>query len=146
MISKEGALRKYVQSYDIPVPRELVEEEYHLFLMDMKHKMVYGQMSGSNQMNPMEQAQALADAQEELMEAAYLSVKETLVMKDVLAKNDFSVTRDELARYAEAMAQRQNTTIEMVKRFFGEDLSLLEGDVKRQKAEQWIYQQVTTQS
>lgn len=142
MISKEGAIRKFVRSYDIQVPRELVEEEYHMCVMDMKHKLVYGQMMGSHQMNPMEQAEALKDSQEELMEVAYLSVKEDLVMKDVLAKGNFTVTPEELQQHAEAMAKRQNTTIDMVKRFFGEDFSLLAGDVKRQKAEDWIYRQV----
>ncbi|MBQ9147997.1 MAG: hypothetical protein IJX69_00325 [Oscillospiraceae bacterium] len=146
MISKEGAIRRFVRAYDIPVPRELVEEEYHLCVMDMKHKMVYGQMAGSHNMNPMEQAEALKESQEELMEVAYLSVKEDLVMKDVIAKGDFTVTPEELRQYAEAMAKRQNTTIEMVKRFFGEDFSLLAGDVKRQKAEDWIYQQVLQNS
>lgn len=142
MISKEGAIRKFVRAYSIPVPQELVEEEYHMCVMDMKHKMVYGQMMGSHQMNPMEQAEALKDSQEELMEVAYLSVKEDLVIKDVIAKGDFSVTAEELQQYAEALARRQNTTLDMVKRFFGEDYSLLVGDVKRQKAEEWIYRQV----
>lgn len=143
MISKEGAIRKFVRAYDIPVPQELVEEEYHLCLMDMKHKMVYGQMTGSHHMNPIEQVEAIKDSQEELMEVAYFTVKEELVMKDVIAKGDFTVTQEELSSYAETMAKRQNTTIEMVKRFFGEDFSLLASDVKRQKAENWIYQQVT---
>lgn len=143
MISKEGAIRKFVREYEIAVPQELVEEEYHLCLMDMKHKMVYGQMAGSHNMNPIEQAEAIKDSQEELMEVAYFSVKEELVMKDVIAKGNFTVTQEELSSYAEAMAKRQNTTIDMVKRFFGEDFSLLASDVKRQKAEGWIYQQVT---
>lgn len=142
MISKEGAIRKFVRAYDIPVPQEQVEEEYRLCMMDMKHKMVYGQMAGSHHMNAIEQAQALKDAQEELMEVAYLTVKEDLVMKDVLAKGDFSVTQEELQRYAEELAKRQSTSMDMVKRFFGEDFALLAGDVKRQKAEEWIWQQV----
>ena len=143
MISKEGAIRRFVREYDIQVPQALVEEEYHLCMMDMKHKMVYGQMAGSHQMNPMEQAEALKDAQEELMEVAYLSVKEDLVMKEVIEKGNFTVTQAELQQYAEELAKRQNTTMDMVKRFFGEDFALLVRDVKRQKAEAWIYQQVT---
>lgn len=143
MISREGAIRKFVRAYDIPVPEELVQEEYQLCLADMKHRMVYDQMAGTLGMNPMEQAQAIQDSQEELMEVAYFTVKEELVMKALLPREDFSVTAQELRDYAQDLAQRQNTTIEMVQRFFGEDFSLLEGDVRRKKAEDWIYRQVT---
>lgn len=142
MISKEGAIRKFVRAYDIEVPRELVEEEYQLCLTDMRHKMVYGQMAGSHHMNLYEQAQAVQDAQEELMEVAYFTVKEELVMKALMTREEFSVTDQELEAYAEAMARRQNTTMDMVRRFFGDDLALLAGDVRRQKAEEWIYRQV----
>ena len=31
------------------------------------------------------------------------------------------------------MAERQNTTIEIIKRFFGEDLKMLESDVLKKK-------------
>lgn len=52
------------------------------------------------------------------------------------------MTDQELQDYAEAMARRQNTTMDMVRRFFGDDLALLAGDVRHQKAEEWIYHQV----
>lgn len=142
MISNEDAIRKFVRAYDIVVPEELVAEEYRLCMMDMKHKMVYGQMAGTHQMNALEQAEALKAARDELMEVAYLTVKEELVMKDVIARVGFTVTPEELQRFAEAMAKRQNTTLDMVKRLFGEDFSLLTGDLKRQKAEDWICRQV----
>lgn len=146
MISKEGAIRKFVRSYDIPVPEELVQEEFQLCLADMKHKMVYSQMAGQLSLNPLEQAQALQDSQEELLEVAYFTVKEDLVMKELLKEDRFSVTAQELQTYAQDLAKRQNTTMDMVRRFFGEDLSLLEGDARRKKAEDWIYQQVTQES
>lgn len=143
MISREGAIRKFVRDYSIPVPPEKVEAEYQLCLMDMKHQMVYGQMTGSHSLNPMEQAQAIQDAQESLMEAAYFQVKEDLVMQELMKREEFSVTTQELQTYAEDLARRQNTTMEMVRRFFGEDLSLLEGDARRKKAGDWICRQVT---
>lgn len=143
MISREGAIHQFVRAYNVEVPRELVEEEYRLCLMDMKHKMVYGQMVGTNSLNPMEQTQAIQDSQEELMEVAYFNVKEELVMKELMGREEFAVTPQELQDYAQTLAQRQNTTMEMVRRFFGEELTLLESDVRRQKAEDWIYRQLT---
>lgn len=142
MISKEGAIRKFVRAYVIEVPRELVEEKHQLCLTDMRHKMVCGQMTGSHHMNLYEQAQVVQDAQEELMEVAYFTVKEELVMKALMNREEFSVTDQELQDYAEAMARRQNTTMDMVCRFFGDDLALLAGDVRHKKAEEWIYHQV----
>lgn len=146
MISREGAIRQFVRAYDVEVPRELVEEEYRLCLMDMKHKMVYGQMVGTNSLNPMEQTQAIQDSQEELMEVAYFNVKEELVMKELMGREEFAVTAQELQDYAQTLARRQNTTMEMVRRFFGEELTLLESDVRRQKAEDWICHQVNRES
>jgi len=146
VISKEGAIRKFIQQYEIEVPQELVEEEFKLCILDMKHKLVYGQMTGSSRMNPLEQAQALEEAQEELREVAYLTVKEDLVMRELLKQDRFRATAEELEAYGQAMAQRQKTTMEMIRKFFGEDLHLLESDVRRQKADAWIYEQMTAEA
>jgi len=146
VISKEGAIRKFIQQYAIEVPQELVEEEFKLCILDMKHKLVYGQMTGSSRMNPLEQAQALEEAQEELREVAYLTVKEDLVMRELLKQDRFRATAEELEAYGQAMAQRQKTTMEMIRKFFGEDLHLLESDVRRQKADAWIYEQMTAEA
>jgi len=146
VISKEGAIRKFIQQYEIEVPQELVEEEFKLCILDMKHKLVYGQMTGSSRMNPLEQAQALEEAQEELREVAYLTVKEYLVMRELLKQDRFRATAEELEAYGQAMAQRQKTSMEMIRKFFGEDLHLLESDVRRQKADAWIYEQMTAEA
>ena len=146
MISKAGAIRKFIQQYEIEVPQELVEEEFKLCILDMKHKLVYGQMTGSSRMNPLEQAQALEEAHEELREVAYLTVKEDLVMRELLKQERFRATAEELEAYGQAMARRQKTSMEMIRKFFGEDLHLLESDVRRQKADAWIYEQMTAEA
>ena len=61
-----------------------------------------------------------------------------LVLKEIIARENFAVTREELEVEAEAMAQRQNTSVEMIKSFFGEELAMLETDVKQRKAMDWI--------
>lgn len=142
MISKEAAMKKFVEQYDIKVPQELVDEEYRFCVMNMKHQMRYAEMAGEMQMNPLEQRQTMADMEAELKEAARYNVKEELVIKDIMKKPDFAVTSEELEQYAVEMAQRQNSDMEMVKKFFGEDLALLESDVRRQKAEEWILVQM----
>lgn len=143
MISKEGAIRRFVEHYDMEVPLDLVEEEFQISLMDMRHRMVYAGMSGGPQLNPLEQRAALEEMKEELREASYYNVKEELVMKELMKRDEFAVSPEELHEYAEEMVVKQNTDMEMIKRFFGEDLAMLETDVKRRKAEDWIYAQIT---
>ncbi len=143
MISREGAIKNFIERYQITVPQEAVEEEYNLVLMDVRHKMTYSSMAGGPHLNPLEQRAAIMDMQEELKQIAYYNVKEDLVMKELLEKGDFAVSKEEIQHYAEDMARKQNTTMEMIKRFFGEDLSMLERDVMRRKAEDWIYEQET---
>ena len=59
-------------------------------------------------------------------------------MRAHLAKKlDVTVSPEELLAEAEAMAERQGTTVEEIKRFFGQDLSLLERDVRENKIRTW---------
>ncbi|MDO4545655.1 MAG: hypothetical protein Q4C25_05815 [Bacillota bacterium] len=143
MISKEAAIRRFVKNYEIEVPQPLVEEEYKFCVMNMKHQMRYAEMTGTAQMNPIEQMKAMKVMEEKLKEEAYYNVKEELVIKDVIHKQDFVVTREELEQHAREIAERQDSEMEMVKKFFGEDFKMLESDVKRQKAENWIYEQMS---
>lgn len=143
MISKEGAIRKFVEDYDIEIPQSLVDEEYEIILMDMRHRMTYAGMTGQSRLNPLEQMAAMEEMKEELKAAAFYNVKEELVMKELLKREEFAVSSEELQKYAEDMAVNQNTDMEFIKKFFGDDLAMLETDVKRRKAEEWIYSQIT---
>ena len=88
--------------------------------------------------------QAELDAlKEEFYQAAYYEAKYDLVMKAIITEQNFTVTREDLDAEAVAMAERQNTTVDMIKTFFGENLSMLERDVKERKALDWIYIQAS---
>lgn len=131
----ENAWRAYVLAYDIEVPQEDVEEELYRIRADMKHRMMYAQMSGA-ETHRFPEAE-LAEQTDALMEAAIFEVKETLVLKDLTKKLDIQVTAEELLAEGEAIAQRQNTTLDQVKRFFGQDLGFLERDVRENKIRAW---------
>jgi len=75
------------------------------------------------------------------MEAAVFEVKELLVLRDLTRKLDVKVTPEELLARGEAIAKRQGSTIDEVKRFFGEDLALLERDVRDDKIRSWAVAQ-----
>lgn len=134
-MTNEERWRAYVLAYDVEVSQEDVEEELYRVRADMKHRMVYAQMSGGEP-HPFPEME-LAEQTDALMEAAVFEVKESLVLKDLAAKVDVTVTKEELLAEAEAIAAREGSTLDMLRRFFGEDFALLERDVRDRKIRDW---------
>ncbi len=139
MSYSEEAWHRYVLAYDIEVPQEDVEEELYLIRADMKHRMVYAQMMGEES-HPFPDLE-LEQQKDALVEAAIFEVKEPRVLKDLTAKLNIVVTPEELLAEGEAIAQRQGSTLDEVKRFFGQDLALLERDVRENKIRTWACSQ-----
>lgn len=139
MSYNEEAWRRYVLAYDIEVAQEDVEEELYLIRADMKHRMVYAQMMGEES-HPFPDLE-LEQQKDALVEAAIFEVKEPRVLKDLTAKLNIVVTPEELLAEGEAIAQRQGSTLDEVKRFFGQDFALLERDVRENKIRTWACSQ-----
>lgn len=135
MTYDEVKWRAYVAAYDIDVPEERIEQEYQLVRADMKHRMMYAQMSGGE--THLFPDMELAEQEDEILAAAVFEAKEPLVLRDLAKKLDVTVSPEELLAEAEAMAERQGTTVEEIKRFFGQDLALLERDVRENKIRAW---------
>lgn len=135
MSYNEDTWRRYVLAYDIEVSQEEVEEELYRIRADMKHRMMYEQMSGgAPHPFPEMELEEQADA---LVEAAVFEVKEPLVLKDLTKKLDVQVTPEELLAEGQTIAERQGSTLDEVKRFFGQDLAFLERDVRENKIRAW---------
>lgn len=134
-MTNEERWRAYVLAYDVEVSQEDVEEELYRVRADMKHRMIYAQMSGG-ELHPFPEME-LAEQTDALMEAAVFEVKEPLVLKELAAKVDVTVTKEELLAEAEAIAAREGSTLDMLRRFFGEDFALLERDVRDRKIRDW---------
>ena len=139
MSYNEEKWRRYVLAYPIEVAQEDVEEELYVIRSDMKHRMIYEQMSGGK-MHPFPEME-LEEQKDELLEAAIFEVKEPLVLKDLAKKLEITVTPEELLAEGEAIAKRQNSTLDEVKRFFGKDLAFLERDVRENKIRAWACEQ-----
>lgn len=138
-MTNDEKFRQFVLDYDIEVPEERIKNEYDYIVLDMKHRMQYDTLTtGTRHMN----VQAELEAQKaEILQAAIFEAKSDLVLKDVIKKQNFTVTPEDLQKEAQDMIDREHTTMEMVQRFFGEDLTGLESDVKRKKAMAWIAEQ-----
>ncbi|MBP3894070.1 MAG: hypothetical protein J6D34_08540 [Atopobiaceae bacterium] len=135
MSYSEERWRAYVLAYDVEVAQEDMEEELYRIRADMKHRMVYAHMTGA-ETHPFPDME-LEEQKDALVEAAIFEVKEPLVLKDLTKKLDVTVTPEELLAEGEAIARRQNSTLEEVKRFFGQDLAFLERDVRERKIREW---------
>ena len=140
MATRDDLWRKFVSDYEIDVPESAIENELEYIKLDMKHRMQYDQMSGGG-MHLFPQME-LAEQEAELREAAVFEAKAPRVLKEIIAQQGITTPQGELEAEAQAMAEREGSTIEMVKRFFGDDFAMLERDVLERKAMDWACEQM----
>lgn len=141
-MTREDVWKAYVEGCEIEVPQDRLEAEIHLIRVDLMHRMRYDTLSGGP-IHPFPEWE-LEQQKDEIHAEALFEVKAELVMRDLMNRLHLSVSREELEAEAEAMAQRQNTTTDEIKRFFGEDLAMLERDVKEKKVLDWVCAQPRT--
>lgn len=140
MTAREAAWRKFVADFKVDVPESAIEDELAYIKLDMRHRMRYDAMSGGPA-HPFPERE-LAEQDAELRAAAAFEAKAPLVLRAIIEGRRLTATRDELEAEAAAIAEREGSTVDMVKRFFGEDLALLERDVVERKAVDWACGQV----
>ncbi len=138
-MTREQAFNKFVALYDIEVPEDRVQSMFNYFMLQAKHNLQYDTLTtGAVHLNKQEELAAMED---EMREAAYKEAKTDLVMKELLEKLDPSVTQEELQAKAEEIAQKDGTPMELVKRFFGQDLAGLTRAVQEDKVKEYILEQ-----
>ena len=74
--------------------------------------------------------------------AVSIAAIDMLVLREIMAAQTIPVTQEELEAEAAAIARRQNTTVAELKRFLGEDLAMLQSDLKKRKAAAWVCEQM----
>ena len=129
---QELAWREYVFDYDIAVSGEVIEREIKYIELDLRHRMQYDKLSGGD--DHFFPEQEIADQANEIRKAAIFEAKEPLVLAKIIALYEIDVTSEELEIEAKKVAHRQGTSIESVKRFFGDDFSMLRRDIVERKA------------
>lgn len=128
---REYFWKKAVKAYEIEVPDELVENEVAYFTAQAKHCLQYDALTGGGD-HPFV-ALEVEQQMDDIREAAYFEAKSELILKAELKANPPVVTAEELQAEAEALCERENTTMDFVRRFFGDDLKGLESDLRRKK-------------
>ncbi|HAM15337.1 MAG TPA: hypothetical protein DCP91_05675 [Eggerthellaceae bacterium] len=140
MAARDEIWRKYVEDYDIDVPKSAIQNELEYIKLDLRHRMQYDQLTGGDM--HLFPKRELAQQEDELRAAALFEAKAPRVLKAIVAEQGFTATQDELEAEAQAIAEREGSTMDMVKRFFGEDLAMLERDVVERKAIDWACEQM----
>lgn len=134
-MTRDEAWHRFVESYDIEVPSEAVENERRLIELDLRHRMQYDRLTGGDvHIFP---SQELAEQEEELERAALFEAKEPLVLRALQERLHLSATEEELETKASSLAESMGTSVDIVRGFFGDDLSALSRDVIDQKLIDW---------
>lgn len=123
------------ERFGIIVPQEKVENEATAMRMELQYRMQYRRLTSGN---PYVDHEALQQELNAIELEAYRQVKTQLVLERVVKEEDLSVTQQELEEEAQAIATRQNMSLDMVKDFLGESLEPIRKDLLLRKAEEWI--------
>lgn len=139
-MNPEILFAQYAAQCPIEIPPEAVDEELQKLVLEEKQRMQYETLTGAAiHLAPQ---QELDERMEVLQAEALCRARERLVLEKILREQPLPVTREDLEAEAEAIAQRQGTTVEALRRFFEEDLSMLQRDLKQRKAMAWACAQM----
>ena len=131
----ELLIERIVDAKDLELDEEEIENETDYLLKSNLHHLTYARMAGQ----PAEEVDVDA-LQEEIRRDVIREFKTERLLKAVIANEAIEATMEDLAQAAERLAAEENTSLDLVKRFFGEDYSGLAGDVKRRKAKELLYE------
>ena len=80
----------------------------------------------------------IQDQMEDIQKEARRQVKIRCILQEITETEQIQISREELESEAEAMAERQHTTVREIKSFFGENLDMLREDLLVRKTIQRI--------
>lgn len=129
---EEAVLNKLADLNDIEVSQSKVDNEVNGKVLELYQKLRYDSLTTGNPHFFMHQE--VEEQMEEIRAEAHRQVKTELLLKQIIAQEQFEVTQEELEAEAHAMAHRQQIPVERVFDFFGKDLSLLKSDLLIRKA------------
>lgn len=131
---EELLLDAIILQSDIPVSEEKVEQELQMELAGFLQTMRYRAMGGDHQMEEIDLDEWKKNIRDEIIRDR----KVDFILRTVIEKEQISATMEELEQAALKLAQKEQTTLEMVRRFMGDDYALLKKDVLYEKARNFI--------
>lgn len=137
----ERVIKHLIARNEIPVDMAEIESEaeynFKASMQSIRYDVLFGRAPEPEiEVDP---EALMAEIREDLI----LEQKENYILTKIIESEGFEAAPEELLAEAEAMARRQNTTVEMVQSFFGKDFAGLAGDVKKRKAKDFLYSLAT---
>lgn len=129
---EDATLERVLEAKDVEVPQNLVDDEVRMMVLEFNHRMKYESLASNRDIGFTQDE--MAARMEEFREEAFRLVKTRLVLRRIIESEHLEVTKEELEEEAKAISIRQQTPIEMVKSFLGDDLELLRDDLLVRKA------------
>ena len=127
---EEAVLFKLAETYPIDVPESLVENEVQAMVCQLYQEMRYKALRTGER--------DIQDQMEDIQKEARRQVKIRCILQEITETEQIQISREELELEAEAMAERQHTTVREIKSFFGENLDMLREDLLVRKTIQRI--------
>lgn len=121
----------------ITYPESLISRETKDLMTGYMQHLKYAAM-GSGYMTDFREID-LEKAEIQARTQALHDLNEDTIIKGIIQAESIEVSTAELEKEALRISREQGTSIEMVKRFFGEDFAGLTEDIKKQKARKLIY-------
>ncbi|MBN1317324.1 MAG: hypothetical protein JXA42_17710 [Anaerolineales bacterium] len=133
----DAIIEKILEANDIEAPQDLVDYETRMMAVELYKNRQYERMLSGEDLGFM--PDDMADHMEALSKKAFKQVKTRLILEGIIEAENLQITQEELEAEAKAIAVRQQTPVEAVKDFLGEDLALLKDDLLVRKAIDLIY-------
>ena len=140
-LMKERLLDAVIERNTIYIPQEQIDSETDNEFAGRRQTLKYqGLMAGALSLY---QAYGTEEDRNEVERDVIRQLKAERILESIIEQEGITVTQEELEERAEAIAERDRIGLDMVRRFFGEDYSLLQGEVLKEKAVQLIFDNAT---
>lgn len=131
----EGVLLEIAERAGFKITQEEIDQEAALLMRGYLAQMRYHSFSKGNYADQFLDAYLHKDElTERFQKQAICELLEEEILREVIFNEQLTVAKEELEAEGQAIAVRQNTTMDEVRRFMGEDLSMLESDLLKRKA------------
>ncbi len=130
----ESLLDQIILASDISFSEEEVEQEIRMELAGFMQTMRYQAMGGNHQLEEIDLDEWKKDIRKEIIR----DLKVKTILSAVIEQEQLTVSYKELEEAAIRLAEKEQTTLEMVRRFMGEDYALLRKETLFDKAKKII--------
>ena len=131
----EELLNRIIDSSEISVPEEAVERETEYILECNLRDRRLAAMGGALTAPFFNAGGLKAQIREDVLRDCRVE----RVIRHIIREENLTASPEELQDYAQAMAEKEHTTLDLVRRFFGDDLTGLTSYVQKEKARALIY-------